>query len=235
MTILKVLHFPDERLRLKASPVKEITSKINNIAENMLETMYAEGGIGLAATQINIQKRIVVIDLSESKNKPIILINPEISKSEGKETTQEGCLSVPDYFDIVERAKNIEFSYRTLENQIITKIVDGLLAICIQHEIDHLNGKLFIDYLSPLKRNRLKKKIRKQRIEERHSESSKRLLEKDKSLNKNIVSHAKLKLAFAGTPELARIVLKSLIDTNQYNIGIVFTKPDRPAGRGHKN
>ena len=184
MTILKVLHFPDERLRLKASPVKEITSKINNIAENMLETMYAEGGIGLAATQINIQKRIVVIDLSESKNKPIILINPEISKSEGKETTQEGCLSVPDYFDIVERAKNIEFSYRTLENQIITKIVDGLLAICIQHEIDHLNGKLFIDYLSPLKRNRLKKKICKQRVEERHSKNSKRLLEKDKSLNK---------------------------------------------------
>lgn len=184
MTILKVLHFPDERLRLKASPVKEITSKINNIAENMLETMYAEGGIGLAATQINIQKRIVVIDLSESKNKPIILINPEISKLEGKETTQEGCLSVPDYFDTVERAKNIEFSYRTLENQIITKIVDGLLAICIQHEIDHLNGKLFIDYLSPLKRNRLKKKIRKQKTEERHSESSKRSLEKDKSLNK---------------------------------------------------
>ena len=166
MTILKVLHFPDERLRLKASIINEISPEISDIAKNMLETMYAEGGIGLAATQVNIQKRVIVIDLSENKNDPLILINPEILKLEGKETSQEGCLSVPDYFDVVQRAKSIEFRYTTLKNENITKTVDGLLAICIQHEIDHLNGKLFIDYLSPLKRNRLKKKIHKQKIEE---------------------------------------------------------------------
>ena len=182
MTTLKVIHFPDERLRLKAFPVKEIGPETSVIAENMLETMYSEGGIGLAATQVNIQKRIVVIDLSENKNEPIILINPEILKLEGKEVTQEGCLSVPDYFDDVERAKNIEFRYTTIKNKIITKKVDGLLAICIQHEIDHLDGKLFIDYLSPLKRNRLKKKIHKQKIEKHRFKKSERL--ENKSLNK---------------------------------------------------
>ena len=182
MTTLKVIHFPDERLRLKAFPVKEIGPETSVIAENMLETMYSEGGIGLAATQVNIQERIVVIDLSEDKNEPIILINPEILKLEGKEVTQEGCLSVPDYFDVVERAKNIEFRYSTIKNEIITKKVDGLLAICIQHEIDHLDGKLFIEYLSPLKRNRLKKKIHKQKIENNLFKKSERL--ENKSLNK---------------------------------------------------
>ncbi len=162
MAILEVLHFPDERLRNKATPVKEIGTDIKEIAENMLETMYAEGGIGLAATQVNIQKRIVVIDLSEEKNEPLIMINPEITKLEGKETMQEGCLSVPDYFDTVERAENIEFHYKTLEPETVMDKTGGLLAVCVQHEIDHLNGKLFIDYISPLKRQRLKKKIDKQ-------------------------------------------------------------------------
>ena len=175
MTILKVLHFPDERLRLKAAPVEEINSEIAEIAENMLETMYVEGGIGLAATQVNIQKRIIVIDISENKNEPLTLINPKILKLEGEEESQEGCLSVPDYFDVVQRAKNIEFSYTTLKNEAVRKKIDGLLAICIQHEIDHLNGKLFIDYLSPLKRDRLKKKIHKQKIKERRSKKSEQL------------------------------------------------------------
>lgn len=166
MAILEVLHFPDERLRNTATPVEEIGSDIKEIAENMLETMYTEGGIGLAATQVNIQKRVVVIDLSEEKNEPLILINPEITKLEGKETMREGCLSVPDYFDIVERAENIEFNYKTLENETVTTTAGGLLAVCVQHEIDHLNGKLFIDYLSPLKRQRLKKKIFKQEKQE---------------------------------------------------------------------
>jgi peptide deformylase len=161
MAILEVLHFPDERLRNKALPVETIGSEIKEIATNMLETMYAENGIGLAATQVNIQKRIVVIDLSEEKNEPLILINPEITKLEGKETMREGCLSVPDYYDTVERAETIEFNYKTLENEVVTVEADGLLAVCVQHEIDHLNGKLFIDYLSPLKRQRLKKKIEK--------------------------------------------------------------------------
>jgi peptide deformylase len=161
MAILEVLHFPDDRLRKKAVPVEKIDSEIKEIAENMLETMYLESGIGLAATQVNIQKRIVVIDLSEEKSEPLILINPEITKLEGKETMREGCLSVPDYFDTVERAEFIEFNYKTLENELVTVETDGLLAVCVQHEIDHLNGKLFIDYLSPLKRQRLKKKIEK--------------------------------------------------------------------------
>ncbi len=162
MAILEVLLFPDERLRNKAIPVEQINAEIKEIAANMLETMYAESGIGLAATQVNIQKRIVVMDLSEEKNEPLILINPEITKLEGKETMREGCLSVPDYFDTVERAEKIEFNYKTLENELINVETDGLLAVCVQHEIDHLNGKLFIDYLSPLKRRRLKKKIEKQ-------------------------------------------------------------------------
>lgn len=162
MAILEILHFPDDRLRNTAIPVEEIGPDIKEIAENMLETMYAKGGIGLAAIQVNIQKRVVVIDLSEEKNEPLIMINPEISMLEGIESMREGCLSVPDYFDIVERAENIEFNYKTLGDETVTTKADGLLAICVQHEIDHLNGKLFIDYLSPLKRQRLKKKTFKQ-------------------------------------------------------------------------
>jgi peptide deformylase len=166
MAILEVLHFPDDRLRNKAVTVEDISSETKEISINMLETMYAENGIGLAATQVNILKRIVVIDLSEEKNEPLILINPEITKFEGKETMREGCLSVPDYFDTVERAETIEFNYKTIENELVTMETDGLLAVCVQHEIDHLNGKLFIDYLSPLKRQRLKKKIEKQEKQE---------------------------------------------------------------------
>ena len=161
MAILKVLHFPDERLRLKGVTIEEIDSEIASLAENMLETMYLEGGIGLAATQVNIQKRIVVIDLSENKDDPLILINPKISKLEGKEITQEGCLSVPEYFDNVERAKNIEYNYETLNKKTIVAKAEGLLAICIQHEIDHLNGKLIVDYASSLKRSRIKAKLLK--------------------------------------------------------------------------
>ncbi len=161
MSILEVLHFPDERLRIKALPVEKINADIKKITSDMLETMYDENGIGLAATQVNIQKRIVVIDLSEEKTEPLILINPEITKLEGKETMREGCLSVPDYYDTVERAENIVFNYKTLEDELVTLEIDGLLAVCVQHEIDHLDGKLFIDYLSPLKRQRLKKKLEK--------------------------------------------------------------------------
>jgi len=161
MAILDVLHFPDERLRNKALPVEEIDSDIKKTAKDMLQTMYSENGIGLAAIQVNIKKRIVVIDVSEERNEPLFLINPEITKLEGKETMREGCLSVPEYSDVVERAEAIEFSYKTLENEIVKTKADGLLAVCVQHEIDHLDGKLFIDYLSPLKRQRLKKKIEK--------------------------------------------------------------------------
>ncbi len=162
MAILTVLHFPDPRLRKKASPVDNIDGQIRQLARNMLETMYAEGGIGLAATQVNVQKRIIVMDLSAEKNAPMTLINPEITARVGAEEMQEGCLSVPGFFETVSRAKSISFTYLTLDGQRIVEKADGLLAVCIQHEIDHLNGRLFIDYLSPLKRQRIRKKIDKQ-------------------------------------------------------------------------
>ena len=162
MAILEVLHFPDPRLRKKALPVDIVDDQIQALAKDMLATMYSEGGIGLAATQVNVQKRVVVMDLSEQHNDPMYLINPEIFTSEGTEQSQEGCLSVPGYFDYVERAEKVSFRYLDLEGNSQQVDADGLLAICIQHEIDHLNGKLFIDYLSPLKQQRLRKKLEKQ-------------------------------------------------------------------------
>lgn len=162
MAILEVLHFPDPRLRKKAVPVGIVNDQIQTLARDMLATMYSEGGIGLAATQVDVQKRIVVIDLSEQRNEPMYLINPEILTSEGTEQSQEGCLSVPGYFDYVERAEKVSFRYLDLDGNSQQVDADGLLAICIQHEIDHLNGKLFIDYLSPLKQQRLRKKLEKQ-------------------------------------------------------------------------
>ena len=126
-----------------------------------------EGGIGLAATQVDVQKRVIVIDLSEHRDDPMCLINPEIIELEGTEQMQEGCLSVPGYYDLVERAEKIRFRYLDLEGQAVEANAEGLLAVCIQHEIDHLNGKLFIDYLSPLKQQRLRKKLEKQERLER--------------------------------------------------------------------
>ena len=162
MAILKILHFPDPRLRKKAVPVTAINADIRKLAYDMLETMYQEGGIGLAATQVNVRKRVVVIDLSEQRNNPVYLINPKIMHSEGVEEMQEGCLSVPGYYDLVQRAEKVRVRYLNLAGESLEIEADGLLAVCIQHEIDHLNGRLFIDYLSPLKRKRLRKKIAKQ-------------------------------------------------------------------------
>ncbi len=162
MAQLQVLHFPDERLRQKALPVEQIDAGIHRLADDMLETMYAEGGIGLAAVQVNQLFRLIVMDLSEQKNRPVVLVNPEITAKEGSEEMREGCLSVPEYFDFVQRAETIEYRYLNLDGDQIEEKTGGLLAVCIQHEIDHLDGKLFIDYLSPLKRRRLKKKLYKQ-------------------------------------------------------------------------
>ena len=167
MALLNVLHFPNPRLRLKAKPVETVDGTINTLAKDMLDTMYAEGGIGLAATQVDVQKRVIVIDLSEHRDDPMCLINPEIIELEGSEQMQEGCLSVPGYYDLVERAEKIHFRYQDLEGQAVEAKAEGLLAVCIQHEIDHLNGKLFIDYLSPLKQQRLRKKLEKQERLER--------------------------------------------------------------------
>ena len=162
MAILNVLHYPNPNLRKKAAPVDALDKDIRTLAEDMLETMYAEGGIGLAATQVDVQKRVITMDLSETKDQPLVMINPDILSSEGSEEMQEGCLSVPGFYETVQRAEKIKCVYLDIEGESRELDVDGLLAVCIQHEIDHLDGKLFIDYLSPLKRQLIKKKIQKQ-------------------------------------------------------------------------
>ena len=162
MARLEVLHFPDPQLRKKAAPVKTIDESVHKLAADMLETMYAENGVGLAATQVGAQRRVVVIDVSEDRNRPLALVNPEILEQQGREQSQEGCLSVPGYFDTVERAIRVRYRYQSLDGETIEADADGLMAICLQHEIDHLNGRLFIDYLSSLKRERIRKKVEKQ-------------------------------------------------------------------------
>ena len=162
MPLLDILKFPDERLRTKAKPVDAITDKTRQLVDDMFETMYAAPGIGLAATQINVHQRIVVIDISSEKDQPLCLINPIILAKEGIEHHEEGCLSVPDVYESVERADRIKVEALNREGEKIIFDADELLAVCIQHEIDHLNGKLFVDYLSAMKRNRIKKKLEKQ-------------------------------------------------------------------------
>ncbi len=161
MALLEILHFPDPRLRLKAKPVAQVDDQVRQAVRDMFETMYQAPGIGLAATQVNIQQRIIVVDISEEKNEPLCLINPEIVEKQGQEETQEGCLSVPGFFENVTRAEYITVQALSEQGESIKLSVDGLLAVCIQHEIDHLEGKLFVDYLSPLKRQRIKKKLLK--------------------------------------------------------------------------
>ena len=162
MAVLTVLHFPDPNLRKIAEPVQSIDTDIRQLAQDMLETMYEERGIGLAATQVNVQKRLIVMDLSDEKNAPLILVNPEITAAEGSEESQEGCLSVPGYYEKVTRSEKISYRYLDIDGKTVADEAEGLLAVCIQHEIDHLDGKLFIDYLSPLKRQMLQKKLKKQ-------------------------------------------------------------------------
>jgi len=163
MTILTVLRFPDERLRKKAANVTEINQATKIIVDNMLATMYEENGVGLAATQVNIHQRIVVMDVSENKDQPLILINPEIThKSEETLINEEGCLSVPGTYANVNRHISCTVKALDLQNKEFTLDGEELLSICIQHELDHLNGILFVDYLSPLKRQRIKIKLEKE-------------------------------------------------------------------------
>ena len=162
VAILEILHYPDTKLRKKAVSFETVDESCRILAQDMLETLYENDGVGLASTQVNIQKRLVVIDLSEDKNKPIYLINPEILSSGGTKESKEGCLSVPEYYETVTRAERITYRFLNLEGKVIEKEADGLLSICVQHEIDHLDGKLFIDYLSPMKKRRLRKKLEKQ-------------------------------------------------------------------------
>ena len=158
----EVLHFPDPRLRLKAEPVETVDEEIRTLVDDMFETMYAAPGIGLAATQINVQKRVLVVDVSEDQSEPLALINPEIVESVGEEEMDEGCLSVPGFYERVRRADRIRVRALARDGESFELDADGLLAVCIQHEIDHLDGKLFVDYLSSLKRNRIRKKLEKQ-------------------------------------------------------------------------
>jgi peptide deformylase len=161
MALLEVLRFPDKRLRTIAKPVGKITAELKKTAEKMIETMYEEEGVGLAATQVNFHRRLVVIDVSEQRNQPIVIINPVIVEHSGEEISEEGCLSVPETNAEVKRAEFVTLEYLDIEGQQQVLNADGLLAVCIQHEIDHLDGKLFIDYLSPLKQKRIKTKLEK--------------------------------------------------------------------------
>ncbi|MBC9131894.1 peptide deformylase [Frischella sp. Ac13] len=161
MAILPVLRFPDEKLRKVAKPVDTVTPEIQKIIDDMIETMYAEEGIGLAATQVDVHQRIIVIDVSEERDHVYVIINPEVISKEGETGIEEGCLSVPECRGFVPRAEKIKIKAldRNGEEYIID--ADGILAICIQHEMDHLIGKLFVDYLSPLKRQRIEQKMKK--------------------------------------------------------------------------
>ncbi len=161
MAKLEILHFPDARLRNTALPVEDVDESIQRLLDDMLETMYAAPGIGLAAIQVNVAKRIIVIDISEDHDQPLCLINPEIIERDGEESCEEGCLSVPGVFETVTRAQHIRVRALDHDGNGIEIEDDGLLAVCIQHEIDHLDGKLFVDYLSNLKRERIRKKMEK--------------------------------------------------------------------------
>ncbi len=163
MAILSILEYPDPRLRKKALPVKAVDDAVRTLLDDMLETMYAAPGIGLAAIQVNQQKRVIVIDISEEKNAPLRLVNPEIIWTSGTEEMDEGCLSVPGVFEKVERAEKVKVKALGYDGTPFELETDGLLAVCIQHEIDHLEGKLFVDYLSQLKRHRARKKLEKDR------------------------------------------------------------------------
>lgn len=161
MSVLQVLTFPDDRLRTVAKPVEKVTPEIQKIVDDMIETMYDEEGIGLAATQVDIHQRIVVIDISESRNEPMVFINPEILEKRGEDGIEEGCLSVPGARALVPRAAEVTIKALDRDGNEFTLEADDLLAICIQHELDHLQGKLFVDYLSPLKRKRIQDKLAK--------------------------------------------------------------------------
>jgi peptide deformylase len=161
LSILTILEFPDERLRKKAAPVKNVDNSIKQFIDDMLETMYHAGGIGLAATQVNVHFQILVIDTSEEKNTPLCLINPEILSKDGEFEYKEGCLSVPESFEKIIRPGHVVVKGLDRNGDPIEIEANDLLSTCIQHEIDHLNGKLFVDYLSPLKRQRIKTKLEK--------------------------------------------------------------------------
>lgn len=164
MAILRILEFPDPRLRTRARPVVRVDDRIRRLADDLLETMYAAPGIGLAATQVDVHERVIAVDVSEERNQPLIFVNPEITPlGEERQEYQEGCLSVPGFFETVSRPARVRVRALDREGRPFELEADGLLAVCIQHEVDHLEGRLFVDYLSALKRQRIRAKLEKQR------------------------------------------------------------------------
>ena len=163
MTQLTILRYPDPRLHTVAKPIVAVDARLKKLVDDMLETMYSADGIGLAATQVNVHERLIVLDVSEGRDQPLVLINPDVVwASDEKKVNNEGCLSVPGIYDDVERALSVKVQALDLDGKTQTYEADGLLAVCIQHEMDHLLGKVFVEYLSPLKRNRIKTKMIKQ-------------------------------------------------------------------------
>lgn len=162
MALLNILHFPDPKLRTKAQPVQVVDETISRLVSDMFETMYSAPGIGLAATQVDVHQRVIVIDVTEDKSAPLCLINPEILSREGEQQYDEGCLSVPGFYEPVDRAAKIRLRALNEKGEQFEMDAEGLLAVCIQHEMDHLEGKLFVDYLSEMKRTRIRKKLSKQ-------------------------------------------------------------------------
>ncbi len=163
MAIRTILEFPDPRLRTRAQPVTRFDADLHRLIDDMLQTMYAAPGIGLAATQVDVHRRLIVIDISADRNDPLVVINPEILAREGEIATEEGCLSVPGYFDEVKRASRIRLRAQDRDGNVFERDCEELLAVCVQHEMDHIDGKLFVDYLSSLKRERVRKKLEKER------------------------------------------------------------------------
>ena len=163
MALLEILKYPDPRLRTVAQPVNEVSDATRSLIDDMFETMYSAPGIGLAATQVDVHERLLVLDITEDKSAPMVFINPEILASEGTISGDEGCLSVPEIYEAIDRAENIRVKALDRDGKEFELEVDGLLSVCIQHEMDHLEGKLFVDYLSALKRSRLKKRMEKER------------------------------------------------------------------------
>lgn len=165
MALMPILEFPDPRLRTRAVPVTRFDKQLSRLIDDMFDTMYAAPGIGLAATQVNVHQRLLVIDVSDSKDQPHVFINPQLLQREGVEVTEEGCLSVPQVFEEVQRAARVRVRAQDRRGETFEQDLDGMLAVCLQHEMDHLDGKLFVDYLSSLKRDRIRRKLEKDQRE----------------------------------------------------------------------
>jgi peptide deformylase len=163
MALLKILEFPDPRLRTRATPVTQFDAAFSQLVDDMFETMYAAPGIGLAASQVDVHQRLIVIDVTKERSEPLVFANPEILSREGVALMEEGCLSVPNIFDEVRRAERVRARFQDRSGAVQERDFDGILAVCLQHEMDHLEGKLFVDYLSDLKRERIRKRLEKDR------------------------------------------------------------------------